>query len=75
LYDQAARLSLPLNSSDGTRRARALRQANIDSGVGLAGMRERINELNGQFEIESSTDTTVRASMPLDCLKTQQSFS
>jgi two-component system, NarL family, sensor kinase len=36
------------------------------SGVGLAGMRERVRELAGQFEIHSdSTGTTVRVSIPL----------
>jgi signal transduction histidine kinase len=36
------------------------------SGVGLAGMRERVRELAGQFEISSdSTGTTVRVSIPL----------
>ena len=43
-----------------------LRKANTDGGVGLAGMRERINELNGQFDIESSSrGTTLRVSLPL----------
>jgi signal transduction histidine kinase len=36
------------------------------SGVGLAGMRERVRELAGQFEISSdSSGTTVRISIPL----------
>jgi len=36
------------------------------SGVGLAGMRERVRELAGQFEIGSdSSGTTVRVSIPL----------
>jgi two-component system, NarL family, sensor kinase len=35
------------------------------AGVGLAGMRERLRELNGQLEIESdSTGTNVRATVP-----------
>jgi glucose-6-phosphate-specific signal transduction histidine kinase len=42
-----------------------LGKMNTDSGVGLAGMRERINDLNGQFEIESSKGTTVRVRIPL----------
>jgi len=42
-----------------------LRKTNTDSGVGLAGMRERINDLSGQFEIESSNGTTVRVRIPL----------
>jgi two-component system, NarL family, sensor kinase len=37
------------------------------SGVGLAGMRERVRELGGQFDIRSdSTGTTVRVSIPLE---------
>ena len=45
-----------------------LRKANTDGGVGFAGMRERINELNGRFDIESSSiGTTLRVSLPLGC--------
>ncbi len=45
-----------------------LREANTDVGVGLAGMRERINDLNGCFDIESSSiGTTLRVSLPLAC--------
>lgn len=45
-----------------------LREANTDGGVGLAGMRERINDLNGCFDIESSSiGTTLRVSLPLAC--------
>jgi PAS domain S-box-containing protein len=37
------------------------------SGVGLSGIRERVRELNGHIEIESSpAGTTVRATFPLD---------
>jgi signal transduction histidine kinase len=43
-----------------------LRETSAESGVGLAGMRERMNELNGKFEIESKGQgTTVRATVPL----------
>lgn len=42
-----------------------LRQAGTDTGVGLAGMRERLNDLNGQLEIESDGHgTTLRATVP-----------
>jgi len=44
-----------------------LRRANTDGGVGLAGMRERINDLNGHLDIESSSrGTTLRVRLPLD---------
>jgi signal transduction histidine kinase len=37
-----------------------------DVGVGIAGMRERLNELGGRLEIESdSTGTLFKASVPL----------
>ena len=43
-----------------------LRKTTADSGVGLAGMRERLNELNGQFDVESgSNGTTLRVGLPL----------
>jgi two-component system, NarL family, sensor kinase len=43
-----------------------LRGASAEMGVGLAGMRERLNELNGKFEIESdSHGTSIRAIVPL----------
>lgn len=43
-----------------------LRQTSAESGVGLAGMRERMNELTGRLEIESGAGgTTVRATVPL----------
>jgi signal transduction histidine kinase len=36
------------------------------TGVGLAGMRERLHQLGGQFEITSSpAGTTIRATVPL----------
>jgi signal transduction histidine kinase len=39
---------------------------NINIGVGLAGMRERTDDLNGQFEMESSPKgTTLRIKIPL----------
>jgi two-component system, NarL family, sensor kinase len=41
-------------------------EASAETGVGLAGMRERLNELNGKIEIESdASGTTLRASVPL----------
>ena len=43
-----------------------LREASADTGVGLAGMRERLNELNGRLEIESDAQGTImRATVPL----------
>ena len=43
-----------------------LRSTSAETGVGLAGMRERLNELSGHFEIESDgLGTTVRATVPL----------
>ncbi len=42
------------------------RMAIPDSGVGLAGMRERLNELEGELEIEpANPGTRVRATVPL----------
>ena len=47
-------------------RLRLLRAVNADTGVGLAGMRERLHELNGELEIESdSRGTSMRATVPL----------
>jgi two-component system NarL family sensor kinase len=34
-------------------------QTNVHFGVGLSGMRERVNDLGGKFEIQSSGDGTV----------------
>jgi signal transduction histidine kinase len=43
-----------------------LREASSETGVGLAGMRERLNELNGKLEIESDGHgTSIRAIVPL----------
>jgi signal transduction histidine kinase len=43
-----------------------LREASAETGVGLAGMRERMNELNGKLEMESDGHgTTMRAIVPL----------
>jgi signal transduction histidine kinase len=43
-----------------------LRQASAETGVGLAGMRERMNDLKGMLEIESNTHgTIIRAVVPL----------
>jgi two-component system NarL family sensor kinase len=43
-----------------------LREAGAETGVGLAGMRERMHELNGKLEMESDGHgTTMRATVPL----------
>src|SRR5580704_16248435 len=43
-----------------------LRETSAETGVGLAGMRERMYELNGTLEIESEgRGTTIRAVVPL----------
>ena len=43
-----------------------LREASAETGVGLAGMRERLNEFNGKLEIESDGHgTSIRAIVPL----------
>jgi signal transduction histidine kinase len=47
-------------------RLRLLSGASAETGVGLAGMRERLHELNGTFEIESDDrGTSMRATVPL----------
>jgi two-component system, NarL family, sensor kinase len=47
-------------------RLAGLREVNGETGVGLAGMRERLNELNGRLELESDGHgTNVRAIVPL----------
>jgi len=46
-----------------------LREASAETGVGLAGMRERMYELNGKLEIESDGHgTTMRAIVPLSSI-------
>lgn len=46
-----------------------LRETSAETGVGLAGMRERMNELNGKLEIESDGHgTTMRAIVPLSAI-------
>jgi Histidine kinase/Histidine kinase-, DNA gyrase B-, and HSP90-like ATPase len=46
-----------------------LREASSETGVGLAGMRERMHELNGRLEIESDGHgTTMRAIVPLSAI-------
>lgn len=43
-----------------------LPEASAEAGVGLAGMRERLNEVNGHLEIESDGHgTSLRAIVPL----------
>src|SRR6202035_5144230 len=50
-------------------RLNQLREASAETGVGLAGMRERMNELNGNFELESDEHgTTIRATVPLSAI-------
>lgn len=47
-------------------RLRLLHGVTAESGVGLAGMRERLHELNGTLEIESDEQgTSLRATVPL----------
>jgi len=47
-------------------RLRLLREVGPETGVGLAGMRERLRELNGKLEIESDEyGTNMRAIVPL----------
>ena len=47
-------------------RLRLLRGVTAETGVGLAGMRERLHELNGKLEIESDIrGTSLRATVPL----------
>jgi len=47
-------------------RLRLLQGASAKAGVGLAGMRERLRELNGKLEIESDArGTSMRATVPL----------
>jgi|SRR5579862_54411 len=47
-------------------RLRLLRGVTAETGVGLAGMRERLHELNGKLDIESdSRGTRMRATVPL----------
>ncbi len=46
-----------------------LREASAETGVGLAGMRERMNELNGKLEMESDGHgTTIRAIVPFSAI-------
>jgi signal transduction histidine kinase len=47
-------------------RLHLLRGVSAESGVGLAGMRERMNELNGTLELQSDhRGTSLRATVPL----------
>lgn len=55
-------------------RLRLLHGPTAESGVGLAGMRERMHELNGTLKIESdASGTSMRATIPLYAI--QQSLS
>ena len=50
-------------------RLEQLRETSVETGVGLAGMRERMNELNGNLELESDEHgTTIRATVPLSAI-------
>jgi hypothetical protein len=52
-----------------TERLNRLREASSETGVGLSGMRERLNELNGTLEIESDGHgTTMRAIVPVPAI-------
>ncbi len=43
-----------------------IKKNGMQSGMGLAGMRERVNELNGRLEIDSSSGgTTIKVTLPL----------
>jgi len=47
-------------------RLRLLHGLSAETGVGLAGMHERLHELNGRLEIESDgCGTSMRATVPL----------
>jgi len=50
-------------------RLRLLHEVGAESGVGLAGMRERLRELDGQLELESDgCGTSMRATVPLNTM-------
>jgi anti-sigma regulatory factor (Ser/Thr protein kinase) len=50
-----------------------LRKTSAETGVGLAGMRERMHELNGKVEMESDGHgTTMRAMVPLSAITAGQ---
>jgi PAS domain S-box-containing protein len=52
------------------------RSAGAGVGVGLAGMRERVSQLNGSLRIESdSSGTTVKVSLPIHNSQHDQTFS
>ncbi|HEY6764666.1 MAG TPA: sensor histidine kinase [Candidatus Sulfotelmatobacter sp.] len=66
---QAENVILEINDCGhgiGKERLELLRGASAETGVGLAGMRERLSELNGTLEIDSDAHgTRMRASIPL----------
>ena len=50
-------------------RLEQFRQTSAETGVGLAGMRERMSELSGELQIESDgRGTTMRATVPLSAM-------
>jgi two-component system NarL family sensor kinase len=52
-----------------------LREASAETGVGFAGMRERMNELNGELQIESNEHgTSLRAIVPLSATTRSDRF-
>jgi two-component system NarL family sensor kinase len=56
-------------------RLRLLHGLSAETGVGLAGMRERLHELDGKLEIESDgRGTSMRATVPIDAAAQSQSL-
>jgi PAS domain S-box-containing protein len=52
-----------------------IKKNGTQSGVGLAGMRERVNELGGRLEIDSSEQgTTIRVTLPLVAAEGKHTF-
>jgi PAS domain S-box-containing protein len=46
-------------------KVRMFSKGSLDVGVGLAGMRERVRDLNGTLELESDGGTTIRVVLPV----------